>query len=63
MYAKAYRWVAEMQEIAAFLPPETGADALYEGAARLYEHLAGDVAAPAEARRAVPALDAFFAAK
>ncbi len=59
MYAKAYRWVAEMREIAAFLPGETGADAIYEGAARLYEHLAADNAS-AEERRAIAALDAFF---
>lgn len=58
MYGKAYRWVAEMEEIAGFVPDDA---AIYDGAARLYERLAAEVAAPAGGRCAIPALDAFFA--
>jgi len=45
MYPKAYRWIAEMREIAAFLNGEDEAAAMmFEGAARLFERLAADVA-------------------
>jgi putative dehydrogenase len=44
MYRKAYRWVAEMQEIARFAGAgDEGAEAIYSGAARLYERLARDL--------------------
>lgn len=44
MYRKAYRWVAEMQEIARFAGAgDEGAEAIYCGAARLYERLARDL--------------------
>jgi 3-hydroxyisobutyrate dehydrogenase-like beta-hydroxyacid dehydrogenase len=39
MYPKAYRWVAEMEEIAAFAA-DTAAPQIYQGLARLYERLA-----------------------
>jgi L-threonate 2-dehydrogenase len=39
MLQKAYRWVAEMQEIAQFATPQAGGD-LYEAAARLYDRVA-----------------------
>ena len=42
MLPKAYRWVAEMREIAAFLGPDDPAALIYEGVARLYERLADD---------------------
>jgi len=42
MYQKAYRWVAEMEEIADFLHEDAPAAEMFEGAARLYERLAGD---------------------
>ncbi len=42
MLPKAYRWVAEMREIAAFLGPDDPAAMMFEGAARLYERLAAD---------------------
>ena len=42
MLPKAYRWVAEMREIAAFLGPDDPAALMFEGAARIYERLAGD---------------------
>lgn len=42
MLPKAYRWVAEMREIAAFLGPDDPAALMFEGAARIYERLAAD---------------------
>ncbi len=42
MLPKAYRWVAEMREIAAFLGPDDPAALMFEGAARVYEGLAAD---------------------
>ncbi len=44
MLPKAYRWVAEMREIAAFLGPDDPAAMMFEGAARVYERLAADEA-------------------
>ncbi|MGO4126069.1 DUF1932 domain-containing protein [Inquilinus sp. YAF38] len=58
MYAKAYRWVAEMREIADFLGPDDPARLIYEGMAGLYERLAADVAGET---REIAALDAFLA--
>jgi len=40
MLPKAYRWVAEMREIAGFLGPDDPAHLIFEGAARLFEHIA-----------------------
>jgi 3-hydroxyisobutyrate dehydrogenase-like beta-hydroxyacid dehydrogenase len=40
MIPKAYRWVAEMREIAGFLGPDDPANLIFEGAARLFEHIA-----------------------
>ena len=45
MYAKAYRWIGEMEEIAKFLQPETGGSEMLLGAAHLYEDIARDYAA------------------
>ena len=42
MLPKAYRWIAEMREIAAFLGPDDPAALMFEGAARVYERLAAD---------------------
>jgi 3-hydroxyisobutyrate dehydrogenase-like beta-hydroxyacid dehydrogenase len=42
MYGKAYRWVAEMQEIAGFLEPDTCGRQLFDSAAQVYERLAQD---------------------
>jgi len=42
MPPKAYRWVAEMHEIAGFVGEDPTAHELYEGAAHFYEHIAGD---------------------
>ena len=44
MYPKAYRWVAEMEEIAKFLAAEPGASQMLAGAARLYDQIARDFA-------------------
>jgi L-threonate 2-dehydrogenase len=45
MPPKAYRWVAEMQEIAGFVGDDPAAGELYEGAAEFYERFAEDFAA------------------
>jgi 3-hydroxyisobutyrate dehydrogenase-like beta-hydroxyacid dehydrogenase len=57
MYPKAYRWVAEMEEIAAFMGEDEAAGQIYQGAAKLYARLA-DSAGAAE----IAALEAFIAA-
>jgi 3-hydroxyisobutyrate dehydrogenase-like beta-hydroxyacid dehydrogenase len=56
MYSKAYRWVAEMEEIAQFVGEDPAGRHFYEGAARLYERLAADYDG---GRKEVSALDAF----
>lgn len=56
MYSKAYRWVAEMEEIAQFVGEDPAARQFYEGAARLYERIAEDYDGD---RKEVAALDAF----
>jgi 3-hydroxyisobutyrate dehydrogenase-like beta-hydroxyacid dehydrogenase len=43
MYPKAYRWVAELDEIAAFVGHDRPEYAMLEAAARLYERIAEDV--------------------
>ena len=57
MYAKAYRWVAEMDEIAAFAGEDPAAQAILAGTARLYERLAADFAGD---KTEVSALDRFL---
>ena len=44
MPAKAYRWVAEMEEIAGFVGEGSAARELYEGAAHFYARMAEDFA-------------------
>jgi len=44
MYAKAYRWVAELEEISAFVGDDYDEHAMLAAAARLYERIAQDVA-------------------
>lgn len=58
MYDKAYRWVAEMEEIARFAGADAGTRSIYEGAAQRYQQLALDGAG---GRREIAALDAFIA--
>jgi putative dehydrogenase len=42
MPAKAYRWIAEMQEIAGFVAGDLAARELYDGAAHFYQRMAED---------------------
>jgi hypothetical protein len=56
-YPKAYRWVAEMEEIAAFMGEGEPAQEIYDAIAKLYARLA-DPAAAGD----IAALDAFFTA-
>jgi len=57
MPAKAYRWVAEMQEIAGFVGDDPAANELYQGAAHFYRRIAEDFASD---KKAVAALKAFL---
>ena len=57
MYPKAYRWVAEMEEIAAFAGDDAATRQIYQGIAALYARLAQDEAGP---RQEIGALDAFL---
>jgi 3-hydroxyisobutyrate dehydrogenase-like beta-hydroxyacid dehydrogenase len=57
MPPKAYRWVAEMQEIADFVREDPAGHELYSGAAHFYEQLAKDVAGD---KQQVDALMAFL---
>ena len=56
MHSKAYRWVAEMQEIAAFIGPNEAGDGLHQAVAELYQRIAADFAGP---RLETTALDLF----
>jgi L-threonate 2-dehydrogenase len=58
MHSKAYRWVAEMEEIAVFVGPGQTGDGFYQTAAALYEKIAADFEGPKIETRA---LDAFSA--
>lgn len=44
MYPKAYRWVAEMEEIAAFLGQDEPASSVFLGMSRLFQQIATDQA-------------------
>jgi putative dehydrogenase len=57
MPPKAYRWVAEMHEIADFVGEDPSAHELYVGAAHFYEQIASDFAAD---QSKVSALQAFL---
>jgi putative dehydrogenase len=52
MFDKAHRWVAEMEEIAAFTAEDPAGEALFEATAELYRRLAAD-AAGAKAETAI----------
>ncbi len=56
MYPKAYRWVAELDEIAAFVGDDHPEHAMLAGAARLYERIALDFEGD---KKEVGALDDF----
>ena len=49
MPGKAYRWVAEMQEIAGFVGDDPAARELFAGAAQFYERIAEDYSADGKA--------------
>ena len=51
MPPKAYRWVAEMEEIAKFQEDDKAAAAMYLGIARFYEQIAAALDAPQAGRR------------
>jgi putative dehydrogenase len=57
MMPKAYRWVAEMQEISQFVTPEAGGE-IYSGASQIYERVARAMASDS---RELEALRTFFA--
>jgi hypothetical protein len=44
MFDKAYRWEAEMEEIAAFVGDDPAGEALFRATAELYRRLAADAA-------------------
>lgn len=56
MFPKAYRWVAEFEEVAAFVGPGSERQ-MFDAIARLYERLAADVAGD---RTETAALGSFF---
>jgi putative dehydrogenase len=57
MPAKAYRWIAEMQEVAGFVSDDPAARELYRGAAHFYQRMAEDFFGD---QNAVAALTAFL---
>ena len=57
MYGKAYRYVAELDEIAAFVGPDHPESAMLSAAARLYERIAKDFDGEKEE---IGAIDRFF---
>jgi hypothetical protein len=58
MLPKAYRWVAEMEQIRQFAAPDTAAAEIYAGAGDLYKRIAADFSGePSE----ILAFEAFFA--
>ena len=60
MHSKAYRWVAEMEEIAAFVGEDPAGARFYEAAADLYRRIAVDFEG---ANKETAMLDAFCAKK
>jgi hypothetical protein len=59
MYPKAYRWVAEMEEISHFLDDATSGGDMFASIARLYQNIADTAQSPADGD-AVAQLQAFF---
>lgn len=57
MYSKAYRWVAEMEEIAGFLGSDSAEAGIWRNIADLYRRLAEDNAGP---RDEIAAMEAFI---
>ena len=59
MYSKAYRWVAEMEQIAEFVGDDATGGKIYVGAARLYEQLAADFEQGRDTAESIAALNSF----
>jgi hypothetical protein len=59
LFAKAYRFVGEMEEISSFMGSE-GASGIYAGIAELYREVAADKEGD---NRDIEALSGFFTAK
>jgi hypothetical protein len=57
MFGKAYRWVAEMEEIANFAGEDRAEHDIYAAIAKLYERLGVDAAGE---KKDIGALKAFF---
>ena len=57
MSPKAYRWVAEMREIAGFLADDSGASQIYQGMAGLYQSIAKAATEPRGPGNAISTLD------
>src|SRR5471030_2590642 len=57
MYQKAYRWVAELDEISTFVGDDHAEHAMLEAAARFYERIAADVEGE---KKEVGAMDKFL---
>ena len=57
MYGKAYRWVAELDEIAAFVGEDHPEHEMLAAAARLYERIAEDFDGE---KKEIGELDAFL---
>ena len=57
MYPKAYRWVAEMEEVSGFGGENAETAEIYAGIAKFYQHLADDFASD---QKEVAALKAFL---
>jgi 3-hydroxyisobutyrate dehydrogenase-like beta-hydroxyacid dehydrogenase len=60
MYPKAYRWIAEMEEIAEFLGPNDPAAKIYQAMAKVYAEMAEDRKAGAKRAKS---LDKILASK
>ncbi len=60
MYPKSYRWVAEMEEISAYLGDVPGGGEIYAGMARLYADLAEAFKARGGQGNAIDTLQAFL---
>jgi len=60
MPPKAYRWVAEMEEIATFQQDDAAAREMYLGIARFYQQIAAALAEP-KPGDAIAQLNAFCA--
>jgi hypothetical protein len=57
MYSKAYRWVAELDEIASFVGADHAEHEMLSAAARFYERIAEDVD---DDKKEIGALDKFL---